>query len=213
MSSSCLIQKLTILYIFYLFFFFQIILLSLLVICIAEVQKKDHNEPTIDKPSERRILMPPKTIKINLSPKTTPQPLISLYKTYVGKKSAMRKFVPVPRMTEPPIKVSRRPVMKQTQLVVGSVTVKPHKKEDVHITLRRRVNFIPVSFVKKTKKPDLLAKSTNRDGDKQETTLKVVGDGPKEATVKPEEDKKNTNTDQDSKEFIFLKPNDNVAKQ
>ncbi|CAF4839850.1 unnamed protein product [Pieris macdunnoughi] len=184
-----------------------ILISSLLVMCIAEVQKKNRNVPPTETLSEKRLLMPPRHINIKLSAKTKPQPLISLYKTYVGKKSLMRKFVPVARMTEPPIKVTRRPVMKQRQLVVGSVTVKPHKKEDIHITLRRRANFRPVSFEKDTKRQEVAAKSIEPDSKEDKH---VPANDLKEDTLKPKEEKKDA--DEDSKEFIFLNPNDSAAK-
>ncbi|CAH4034945.1 unnamed protein product [Pieris brassicae] len=188
-----------------------ILISSLLVMCIAaKVQKQNRNEPPTDTLSEKRILMPPRNIKIKLSAKTKPQPLISLYKTYVGKKSLMRKFVPVARMTEPPIKVTRRPVMKQRQLVVGSVTVKPHKREDIHSTLRKRVNFRPVSFVKDTKSQEIAAKSVKPDSKEDKPVTKALANDHKEDTLKPKEEK--IDADEDSKEFIFLKPNDSAAE-
>ncbi|XP_047508395.1 uncharacterized protein LOC125051850 [Pieris napi] len=188
-----------------------ILISSLLVMCIAEVQKKNRNEPPTETLSEKRILMPPRHINIKLSPKTKPQPLISLYKTYVGKKSLMRKFVPVPRMTEPPIKVTRRPVMKQRQLVVGSVTVKPHKKEDIHVTLRRKANFRPVSFVKDTKRQEVAAKSVKPDSKEDKHVTKALANDHKEDILKPKEEK--IDADEDNKEFIFLNPNASAAKE
>ncbi|CAK1542626.1 unnamed protein product [Leptosia nina] len=94
--------------------------------------------------THRNVHMPPKSIQFVITPKPTQQPLVSLYKAYVGKKPLMRKFVPTgARITEPPIEVTRRPIMKQRHLVVGSTTAKPQTKLDLHVTIRRRVNFRP----------------------------------------------------------------------